>query len=200
DFWTCAKTTSSGVREFFQKYFDAEQRAAFLRMWGLLLIPGPLQTREYAEAIFRKGGLDDEEISEQTDLRMQRRAKVDGPEPAQVTALIYERALYYKVGASTTMVDQLKELLMLSRRRNVVLQVVRDDGYFPGTVGPFGIASGPGISDIVDMVTVLDSVTDEPGPVGTVAAQFEVIHGYACSVAESQTLMTEAIEWWSQQK
>jgi transcriptional regulator with XRE-family HTH domain len=116
DFWACAKTTSSGVREFFQKYFDAEQKAAFLRLWGLLLIPGPLQTRQYAEAIFQKEELEEEEVAEQTDLRMQRRARVDGPDPAQVTALIYERALYYKVGTPTIMIGQLADLLELSRR------------------------------------------------------------------------------------
>jgi hypothetical protein len=150
--------------------------------------------------MFRKGGLDGEEIAEQTDLRMQRRARVDSAEPAQVTALIYERALYYKVGTSAIMTGQLEDLLELSHRRNVVLQVVRDDGYFPGAAGPFCLASGPGISDTVDMVTVLDFVTDEPDPVGTVVAQFEVVRGYACSVAESQTHITEAIQWWSQQK
>jgi hypothetical protein len=99
------------------------------------------------------------------------------------------------------MIAQLTDLLALSRRRNLVIQIVRDDGYFPGAQGPFGIASGPATSDIVDLETVLDSVTDEPVPVGTVVTQFEKIRGYARSVAESRELITEAIQWWeSQQK
>ena len=199
--WRLACKAKGPIREFFARYFAEEQQAAFLRLWGVLLIPGPLQTREYAYAMFRKGGLDEDEADEQADLRMQRRDRVTGENPAHVTALIYERALYYQVGTAETMIAQLTDLQELSQRRNVVLQVVRDEGYFKGAEGQFGIASGPGIADIVDQETVQDYVSDDPDVVGKVVAQFEVIRGYAHSVAESQTVITEAIQWWeSQQK
>ncbi len=151
--------------------------------------------------MFLAGGLDEDEATEQTELRMRRRARVDGPDPAHVTALIHERALYFRVGTPETMIGQLTDLLELSRRRNVVIQVIPDEGYFPGVEGAFEIASGPGISDIVDQVTVEDYVTDEPAVVGKVIARFAEIHGYARSVAESRVLITEAIKFWqSQQK
>jgi len=132
---------------------------------------------------------------------MKRRARVDGAEPAHVSALIHERALYFQVGSPETMIGQLTDLAELSFRRNVVIQVIPDDGYFPGAEGAFEIAGGPGISDIVDQVTVVDYVTDDPAVVGKVTAQFAEVHGYARSVAESRTLITEAITFWqSQQK
>src|SRR6266567_9032021 len=65
DLWFLARASSGGVREFFEKYATAEAKAAFLRLWGLLLIPGPLQTRAYAHAMFLKGGLDEDEATEQ---------------------------------------------------------------------------------------------------------------------------------------
>ncbi|HUN35025.1 MAG TPA: helix-turn-helix transcriptional regulator [Trebonia sp.] len=199
--WRLARKAKGPIREFFAKYFAEEQQAAFLRLWGVLLIPGPLQTREYAYAMFRKGELDEEEAAEQADLRMRRRARVTGEKPAHVTALIYERALYYQVGTPETMIDQLADLLELSRRGNVVLQVIRDEGYFTGARGSFGIASGPGMSDIVDQETVQDYVADDPDVVSIVVAHFEVIRGYARNMAESQQVITEAIQWWeSQQK
>jgi transcriptional regulator with XRE-family HTH domain len=197
DFWTCAKTTSSGVREFFQKYFDAEQKASFLRLWGLLLIPGPLQTRDYAEAMFRKRGLDEDEVAEQTDLRMKRHAKVDGLDAAHVTALIFESVLYRLVGTREVMEGQLKHLLELSSRRNVVLQVVPDNGGdFPGMDGEFQIASGPAITDTVVEVTVTDHVSDEPDAAAKVIALFEETRSYALSAAESCALITEATQRW----
>jgi transcriptional regulator with XRE-family HTH domain len=201
DFWACAKTTSSGVREFFQKYFDAEQRATFLRLWGLLLIPGPLQIREYAEAIFRKRGLGEDEVAEQADLRMKRHEKVDGPDAAHVTALIFESVLYRLVGTPEVMVGQIEHLLELSNRRNVVLQVVPDNGSdFPGIDGEFQIASGPAISDTVVEVTVTDHVSDEPDAVAKVIALFEETRSYALSAAESRALITEAIQRWKSQQ
>jgi hypothetical protein len=200
ELWEAARAQTGGIREFFAKYAADEQRAAFLRLWGLLLIPGPVQTREYAHAIFLTGGLDEDEAAEQTDLRMQRRTKVDGSNPARVTVLIHERALYFQVGAPETMVAQLRDLLELSQRRNVVLQVIPDTGYFPGAAGPFGIASGPGIADIVDMVTVEDHVTEDTDVVGKTAALFEDVRGYALTVAESRAFITKAIERWNSQQ
>jgi transcriptional regulator with XRE-family HTH domain len=199
--WRLARKAKGPIREFFQKYFAEEQEAAFLRVWGLLMIPGPLQTQNYAYAMFLAEGLDEGEAAEQTELRMKRRARVDGSDPAHVTALVHERALYFRVGTPETMTEQLTDLLELSRRRNVVIQVIPDEGYFQGAVGPFEIASGLSTSDIVDMVTVEDYVTDEPTVISKVIARFQQIHGYARSATESRTFMTEALQWWeSQQK
>jgi transcriptional regulator with XRE-family HTH domain len=192
--WRLACKAKGPIREFFARYFAEEQQAAFLRLWGVLLIPGPLQTRDYAHAMFRKGGLDEDEATEQADLRMQRRDRVTGENPAHVTALIYERALYYQVGTPETMIAQLTDLVELSSRRNVVLQVIRDEGYFTGSLGAFGIAGGPAIADIVDMETVRDYVTDDPDVVGDVVAEFEEIRGYARNTTESSAVITEAIQ------
>jgi transcriptional regulator with XRE-family HTH domain len=200
DIWVLARASSGGIREFFEKYATAEEKAAFLRMWGLLLIPGPLQTREYAYAMFLARGLDEDEATEQTELRARRHAKVDGPEAAHVTALIYESALHRRVGTPETMAAQLEYLLELSHRRNVVIQVVPDDGsYFLGLDGEFGIATGPEISDTVIMVTVQDHASDETDAANKVIALFEEIRGYALNVAQSRAVITEALQRWRSQ-
>jgi transcriptional regulator with XRE-family HTH domain len=161
EIWTLARG-AGGIREFFEKYAAAEEKATLLRMWGLLVVPGPLQTRDYAHAMFRKGRLDDDEATEQTELRVRRHAKVDGPDAAHVTALIYAPVLDCLVGAPEIMIAQLQHVLELSQRHNVVIQVVPDTGYFAGFEGQFEIASGPAIADTVDMVTLEDHVTDDP--------------------------------------
>ncbi|HEX4830811.1 MAG TPA: helix-turn-helix transcriptional regulator [Trebonia sp.] len=192
-----ARTVSGPVREFARKYFAAEAVATFLRLFGLLLIPGPLQKREYCHAMFLLGRLDEEDAAEQTKVRMQRRERVDGDDPAHVTALIHQRALYFQVGSPAVMAAQLADLLELSRRRNVVIQVIPDEGYFPGAEGAFEIASGPGMPDIMALATVKDHVSDDPDEVRDVTALFQKIHGYARSVAQSGELITEAIEFWN---
>jgi transcriptional regulator with XRE-family HTH domain len=194
DLWYLARA-SGGIREFFEKYAAAEAKAAFLRLWGLLLIPGPLQTREYAHAMFLKGGLDEDDAVEQTELRVKRHAKVDGSEAAHVTALIFEPVLHRRVGTPEIMAAQLEHLLDLSNRRNVVIQIVPDDGdYFPGLDGEFAIATGPAISDTVDLITVEDHVSDESDVAGKVIALFEEIRGYALNVAQSRVAISEALQ------
>lgn len=196
DLWVLARA-GGGVREFFEKYATAEEKAAFLRMWALLLIPGPLQTREYAQAMFLVKGLDEDEAAEQTELRVKRQAKVDGPDAAHVTVLIYESAMHRQVGSVETMIAQLEHLLELSDHRNVVIQIIPDDGrYFPGLDGEFQIATGPNISDTVIMVTVEDHVSDASDVSAKVIAMFEEVRGYALNVAQSRAVMTEALQRW----
>jgi hypothetical protein len=200
DMRTLASNARSGFPEFFEKYVTAEEVATFLRLWGLLLVPGPLQTREYAHAIFLKGGLDEDEAAGRTELRLRRSARVSGPDPAHVTALIYEPVLHCLVGTAEVMAGQLEHLLETSQRRNVVIQVVPDTGYFPGRDGEFAIASGSDIPDIVDLITVQDNVTNDPAVVGTVVALFEEIRGYALNVADSRAVISEAIQRWKSQQ
>jgi hypothetical protein len=82
----------------------------------------------------------------------------------------------------------------------VVIQAIPDEGYFPGAAGPFQIASGPDASDMVDLETAQDYVTDESAVVGKITALFQEIHGYARSVTESRTLIMEALQWWQGQQ
>ena len=148
-----------------------------------------------------RGGLDEDEAAEQTELRVKRHAKVDGPNAAHVTALIYESALHRLVGTPEVMVAQLERLLELSNQRNAVIQVVPDDGsYFPGLDGQFEIATGPAISDTVALVTVEDHVSDESDVSGKVIALFEEIRGYALNVAQSRAVIAEALQRWRSQQ
>jgi transcriptional regulator with XRE-family HTH domain len=197
--WKVIRATRGGIPQFFEKYVQAEEKAAFLRLWGLLLVPGPLQTREYAHAMFRAGRLDEDEAAEQADLRVKRRDILNGSDPAHVTALIYEPVLLRLVGTPEIMIGQLGDLLEMSNRRNVIIQVVPDIGYFPGMAGPFHVASGPEIPDTVDMVAVEDYVTDDSAVAGKIVALFEEIRSYALNAQESRVRLQEAIERWSQQ-
>lgn len=195
EIWTLARG-AGGIREFFEKYAAAEEKATLLRMWGLLVVPGPLQTRDYAHAMFLAGGLDKDEAAEQTELRVRRHAKVDGSDAAHVTALIYGPVLDFLVGTPDIMIGQLEHLLGLSQRHNVVIQVVPNTGYFSGIQAAFQIASGPAITDTVELETLEDHVTDDPPAADRAIALFEHVRGYAINVVESRKVITEAIERW----
>jgi hypothetical protein len=191
-----ARRARGVVLESAVPYMEAEKQAAFLRLWALLLVPGILQIREYALAMFLAAGLSGDAAAEKVDARLDRQAILDGPDAAHVTAIFYESVLYYQVGPPEVMVAQLERLLELSRRPSVVIQVIRDTGYFPGMEGGFQIASGPAIPDTLVMVTVEDQVTSEEAVVRRVAALFEKIRSYALSAEDSRALIVEAITQW----
>ena len=200
DLWETARATQGSIPQFIERWFDNEAKAAFLRLWGLLLVPGQLQTREYAHAMFLAEGLDEDEAAEKATIRIRRQAVLDGPDAAHVTAVVHERALYFLVGTPEIMVGQLTRLLEMSQRPNLVIQVVRDEGYFPGLRGPFEIASGDAIPVTLLMLAVEDQTMEDTTLTRKAVALFEEIRGHALHVADSRTVILEAIEKWKSQQ
>jgi transcriptional regulator with XRE-family HTH domain len=199
DIWILARAAHGGVPQLMEKWFENEGKAAFLRLWALLFMPGQLQTREYAHAMFLAHGMDDEEAAEQTDLRTGRQAILDDQDPVHVTAIIHEHALHNLVGTPEIMIGQLTHLLEMSKRRNIVIQVIKDAGYFVGTDGAFEVASGDAIPDTLLIMAMQEQASDDLTQTRNAIALFEAIRSYALNAEESRALITEAIGRWKSQ-
>jgi transcriptional regulator with XRE-family HTH domain len=194
--WELALKREGPIPEFIELWLKREAAAAFLRLWALNVLPGLLQTYEYAHAMFALSGVDEDAAAEKATARIQRQSILDGPDATHVTAIIYEPVLYSIVGTAEVMARQLTRILEMSRRPNLVIQVVRDTGYFPGRRGQFEIASGPKVTDTMVLWGVEDQTMDDPVQVGKAAALFERIRGYALTIEESRALIQEALERW----
>jgi transcriptional regulator with XRE-family HTH domain len=195
-----ARKARGPIPQFIEKWFSNEAKAIFLRLWAILFMPGQLQTREYARAMFLAGDLDEDEADEKADVRIGRQAIFGGSDPAHVTAVIHERALYFQVGPPEVMIGQLEHLREMSKRPNVIIQVVRDEGYFPGMRGPFAIASGEAIPDTLLMLAMEDQTMEDQALTRKAISLFEEIRGYALSVTDSRAVILEAIERWNAQQ
>lgn len=198
--WELALKREGPIPEFIELWLKREAAAAFLRLWALNVLPGLLQTYEYAHSMFTLSGVEEDEAAEKATARIQRQSILDGSDATHVTAIIYEPVLRGLVGTPEVMAQQLAQLLKMSRRPNVVIQLVRDTGYFPGRRGQFEIASGPRIADTLLIWTVEDQTMDDPVLVGKAAALFERIRGYALTIEESRALIQEALERWQSQQ
>jgi hypothetical protein len=194
--WEIALKREGPIPEFAQKYFAEEEKATFVRLWALLFMPGLLQTRGYAHAMFLAGGMDEDEAAEKTGVRMGRQGILEGPDPAHATVVIHELALHFRVGTPEIMIGQLERLLELSRRPNLVIQVVRDTGYFPGLRGPYELASGEAIPDTLLMLAVEDQMVQDGALTRKAIALFEAIRSYALNAEDSRALIVEAIAQW----
>jgi transcriptional regulator with XRE-family HTH domain len=192
-----ARKARGPIPQFIEKWFSNEAKAVFLRLWALMFMPGQLQTREYARAMFLTVGLDEDEADEKADIRIGRQAIFGGPDPAHVTAIIHEHALHTLVGTPEIMIAQLEHLLEMSKRPNAVIQVIRDHGYFIGMEGPFEIASGEAIPDTLLMLAMEDQTMEDQALTRKAIALFEQIRGYALSVTDSRAVILEAIERWN---
>jgi transcriptional regulator with XRE-family HTH domain len=195
-----ARIVRGAIPEFAKPWLEAEAKADYLQLWSFVTLPGLLQTPRYAHAMFILGGLGEEAAIAKAAARIDRQVILTGPDATRITCIIHESALYCRVGIPEIMAEQLEFLLEASRRPGIIIQVVRDTGYFFGLEGEFQIASGREIPDTLVMVSVEDRATTEPAVVDRVAALFERIRGHALTIEESRAIIQEALQRWNSQQ
>ena len=200
DIWVIASKMRGVIPQFARPWLEAEAEAAYLQLWSYIAVPGVLQTYNYAYAMFILGGLDEDTGAESATARISRRRLVEDPDSTRVTSILHESVLHRLVGTPEVMAEQLADLLEMSRQANVIVQVVRDTGYFFGLEGAFYLASGHTIPDTLNMVTVVDQTTTDPAVVDRATAMFERIRGHALTIEESRAIIQEAIQRWQSRR
>lgn len=136
------------VPNWFELYVGLESAAAYLRRYDESLIPGILQTKEYAHALYRLGGrLSEEERERAVQVRLQRQSLLVRRLPAapRLDAVLSEAVLRRGVGGPAVMSGQLDQLLKFSDLPNVSVRVLPlAAGPQPGAVaGSFVILDFP---------------------------------------------------------
>jgi hypothetical protein len=111
---------------WFEDWVDAERRAAVIRWWEPLLVPGLLQTPEYARALFRAWRTDDDEdkIVQLVTARMDRQRIFDRPGPPSFWAVLDEGVLRRGIGGAKVMHDQLVHLADMGQRASIKIHVI----------------------------------------------------------------------------
>ncbi|UVS77444.1 helix-turn-helix transcriptional regulator [Actinokineospora sp. UTMC 2448] len=136
-------TTLPERRQQLAAFVEYEQNAATLLELLPTMIPGLLQTTEYARAMMVRAGLSADEVEARVALRNRRKEVILRPIPAHYTALIGQAALYQRIGGAKVLHNQLRYLLTLGRRANIELRILPFDAdWYPGLDGSFHVISG----------------------------------------------------------
>jgi transcriptional regulator with XRE-family HTH domain len=109
-----------------------EADAAFIQQYSALLIPGLLQTKEYAAAVIGAIRHDaaPEELKQRLELRMHRQQLLSQKDAPDLWVVLDEAALHRTVGGPAVMHRQLQRLIEASKRPNITIQVL------PYSAGP----------------------------------------------------------------
>jgi transcriptional regulator with XRE-family HTH domain len=135
---------------------DHEQIARRITNVGSLLIPGMLQTSDYARAIL--GDNSETRVA----LRSGRRDILTrSRNPVEYFAIIDSEVLVRPIGAPDVMLDQMRHLLRMAELPNVTIQVVSSTrrGYNPMLAGPFELIQFEKAKPIVHLEHHRASVT-----------------------------------------
>ncbi len=104
---------------------DHENKAVAISDFQPMVVPGLLQTGEYARALIREtGNVPPDEIDDRVAARLARQCLFSRDYPARFTFYLHEFALRLPVGGPAVMAEQLHHLLRMSRRSYLTLRVV----------------------------------------------------------------------------
>jgi transcriptional regulator with XRE-family HTH domain len=122
-----------------QQYVLVEAEAITIQWYEPLLIPGLLQTPEYAQALISSNcpPLDEETVEERVAARLKRQEKLTSKPLTHFSFVIHEAALRSVVGGRDAMRGQYDHLLEVGKRRHLSVQVL------PFSTAPTAALSGP---------------------------------------------------------
>jgi transcriptional regulator with XRE-family HTH domain len=142
----------SRLPELWQELIDFERSATAIINYEPLVVPGLLQTADYASALVAAANptLSEDEVETRVAARTTRQALLGRVRPPRLHALVEEGVLRRVVGDTGLMRRQLRHLEDAATRPNVTVQVVPTAaGAHPGLEGPFVILEFDGDSTLV---------------------------------------------------
>ncbi|MFE6051571.1 DUF5753 domain-containing protein [Kitasatospora sp. NPDC056446] len=121
------RISNASLLEGFSEFVEAEARCRKLRTFELGVIPGLMQTLDYAAAMeagnVRRGGITKEQAKGRVEFLARRQALLAKDTPPIIHAVLDESCLLRTVGGAEVMGRQLDHLLALAERPNITIQV-----------------------------------------------------------------------------
>jgi transcriptional regulator with XRE-family HTH domain len=120
---------SDALPSWFQSYVGLEDGAKSVMIYQNQLVPGLMQTDEYATAVIRahRPSVEPDEIERQLAARATRQSLLKRSDPLEVWAVLDEAVLRRKVGGAAMMRAQLHRLREIAALPSVTLQVLPFD-------------------------------------------------------------------------
>ncbi|WP_026449094.1 helix-turn-helix domain-containing protein [Actinopolyspora mortivallis] len=132
-----------------------------------IMIPGLLQTSDYARAVM-SAGMPPEAVEAQVTMRVGRRDVLSHRNAPEFLAILGEWALREPMGDQATMADQLQHIVKMSEMNNVTVQVVRtgSGAWTPMHAGQYMLFEFPKAAPVVHVEHLSsDAFLSRPGDI-----------------------------------
>jgi transcriptional regulator with XRE-family HTH domain len=201
-----ALASADGYEAWFISYLETERTATVLRTWEPLVIPGLLQTEDYARQVLKGAypGHSDADIDQRVAARLARQKiwERTEPPPPMMPAIIGEAVLRRELGGPRVMREQLARLLAVAEGDPRVTVQVLPFGS-PGCAGmlaPFVVASfAPDPRpDIAYLDNALDgNLTDKRDQVARLALLYDAMAREALTPSDSAEKIKQVMQGWT---
>lgn len=184
----------------FLDFLDYENAATRIRQYIGYVVPGLLQTEDYATALIN-GYTEDKEIARRgVELRMRRQQRLSEKDGPHAWFVLDEAVLHRWIGGSGVMRDQLTYLKEVARVPNITIQVVPfKTGMHPGMIGSFTIFEFKYDGENDYIVNVEDPhrealIRDDPETTSKYVKSFYELEDFAVGGDELDALIDPMIE------
>lgn len=185
---------SSHDPDWFAEYTRYEARATTIKHYSLAIIPGLLQTFDYAKALL-EGGEVVEDVKGGAETRIGRQTILKRQQPPHMEILISQSALDWPVGGPDVMREQLARLLEASRSRGIFVRVIaRSAGAHVGLDGSFSIMRSESFHIAYMEANGGGRLLQDPVKLADYEGRFARIGADALSRAASRSLIAEVME------
>jgi transcriptional regulator with XRE-family HTH domain len=187
----------SGMPPALGNLIGLEAEAATIRTYQPELVPGLLQTADYARAVIRAGRPADttEEIDRRVEIRLERQEVLTrtDPPPPKVSVVLNEGVLARRVGGPEITRAQLEHLVRERDRANIVIQVLPfSGGAHPAMVGPFTMLTflDPADPGVVNVENVLGALAmEQPEELRAYEEVWSALQAQAASPDDSRAII-----------
>lgn len=184
------------------QFIEYEEAASVLRTYEPLLLPGLLQTEDYAAAIMR--GLADpdtpaELMRTRVEIRLTRQRLLEQTTPPTLVCVLDESAIQRLLGERAVAQGQIARLINLAKRPNITIEMVPfSAGLHRGMLEPFVILEfpDPEDSDVLFVESSRDAIFshDEAGEITGYREVFEQLRRISLNPADTLAYLTSFAE------
>lgn len=198
--WLTMITNNPEEQTQFAAMLEIERTARRITHVAPLLVPGLLQTPDYARAVFVESGVPTDLIDTRVAVRIGRQAALTRRHPLHLRAFLWEPVLHALLGGEETMADQLQHLVDVAQRPNIEIRIIpTQTPWNPGWEGPFSVAEFPDDVERGPVVQLENKVSalylDEPAEVAPYEKAGVRAEQVAISAEESVKRIASIIEY-----
>jgi transcriptional regulator with XRE-family HTH domain len=179
---------------------EKERAATAIRWYAPLIVPGLLQTADYARAILSATfGITPEEVDRQVAERLQQQEILAREKPPALRVIIDELVLHRLIGGHQVMAEQVRHLMEAADQPSTTILVIpAGTGAHEGLSGEFEIMGTEDQPDFGFVETAIGGQSLSAGDnVAVLNRRWATLSGEATSWRASKALLEEAYKRWT---
>ncbi|WP_161328719.1 helix-turn-helix transcriptional regulator [Streptomyces sp. SID5789] len=176
-----------------EEFLDREREAIAISVYDSLAVPGQLQTRGYARAVFRSRVpvYDEDEIELRVATRLERQEILHGKVPPTTSFVIWEAVLRDQLGGVDVYTEQVRKLRDCADTPGITLQILPlGRTSHAGLDGPFVLMETPEYQRLAYMETQRGSqLIADPDGVGILTQKYAMLRTQALNTEDTRALL-----------